>query len=229
MSNPLPYFLPTVLPGPGEGDPPRVDGTLTPAPDARTEALDLILVQYLESPTLLAFLGAHLDQCTSLDNAIVSVYEDSFDVERALGVWLDRLGRVVGESRRGRSDADFRRGVRVRILINRSSGRVRDLAAVARLLEELEEDDQVRVRPEGTATVSVRIDGAPVGIPHDVHAYLLETVAAGVRLITITIPYGFDPDTAFRLVTVAEAESKSAVGLADEARTFGGALAHALG
>lgn len=40
----------------------------------------------------------------------------------AVGEQLDRLGRIVGERRLGRSDSDYRSGIILRITLNRSSG-----------------------------------------------------------------------------------------------------------
>lgn len=231
MPRALPFFLPSVLPGPiSTGAPDRIDGSLVPAADARPEALDLILSQYLESPLLLSWLGAYLDRCAAIDATIVDAYERLLDVERAEGVWLDNLGRIVGEARRGRGDYEYRRGLRVRVLVNRSSGTAPELAKIARLHEEIDADPLafVRVRRAGPGSVVVTIDGDPAGLPAWPHGYLSDAIAAGVRLQTVTIPLATTRATAFRLCGVADAESKSAIGLADAALTLGGALASVL-
>jgi hypothetical protein len=222
----LPYTLPSYLPGPPP--PARIPGSLVPAAESRAESLDLILSQYVESPRLLSWLGAYLDRGTALDAAIVDAYEDALDVERAPGVWLDNLGRIMGEPRRGRGDYEHRRGLRVRVLVNRSSGTPAELARIARLHEELDAEAVVRVRREGPGSVVVYIDGEAAGLPSWPHGYLSEAVAAGVRLQTVSIPLGVDRADAFRLCAVAAAGAKSLVGLAEVDLSRGGALASVL-
>lgn len=227
----LPYTLPSFLPGPPEdGAPARIPGSLVPAAESRAEALDLILSQYVESPLLLSWLGAYLDRGTALDATIVDAYEDALDIERAPGVWLDNLGRILGEPRRGRGDYEHRRGLRVRVLVNRSSGTPAELARIARLHEELdaEADAVVRVRREGPGSIVVIIDGTAAGLPAWPHGYLSEAVAAGVRLQTVSIPLGVDRAGAFRLCSVAEAGAKSLIGLAEVDLSRGGALSSVL-
>lgn len=230
MPYPLPYTLPTVLPGPLDlAAPGRIDGTLTPAPDACAEGEGLILSQYRESPKVLAWLCSYLTRIGETDAAAVVVYEDALDVERAQGVWLDSLGSIVGEPRRERGDYEYRRGVRVRILANRSNGGAPALARIARLHEEIADPAaSVRVRWAGPGRVVVYIDATAAGLPGWPHGYLQDAAAAGVLLQTVTIPYGVARSSAFRLCDVADAESKSAIGLADVALTFGGSLASVL-
>lgn len=230
MSYPLPYTLPTVLPGPGStGDPPRISGSLTP--DDEDEVADLILSEYLESPNLLSLVRAHRSAVAARDAVAVSVYEDALDVGRAVGVWLDALGRVVGESRDGRSDDELRRGLRVRILANRSNGRVAELAKIARLHEDADSDPdaQIRVREPGRARAIVYIDATPATPLRRVFSYLRDAKAAGVALQAIQVQAPYTRSLAFRLVTVDLAGTRDTYGLADSALSLGGALAHVLG
>ena len=232
MPHELPYFLPSFLPGDPEAstDPDRIEGSLVPALESRAETLDLILSQYLESPLLLSWIGAYVDPIGALDDTIVDVYETVLDIERAPGVWLDNLGRIVGEARRGRGDYEYRRGLRVRVLVNRSSGTAPQLARIARLHEELDSDPlaTVRVRREGPGSIVVTIDGDPAGLPVWVHGYLSEAVAAGVRIQTVTIPFDTSRASAFRLCAVADAGGNSLIGLAEVDLSRGGALSSVL-
>jgi hypothetical protein len=54
-------------------------------------------------------------------------------IDFASGVWLDYLGEIVGEPRKGRLDADYRRYIRIRILVNRSEGKLGDFYAIGLL------------------------------------------------------------------------------------------------
>lgn len=51
-------------------------------------------------------------------------------IDTAVGVQLEGIGDIVGEARNGRSDDDYRRAVRAKILINISSGTTEDLLGV---------------------------------------------------------------------------------------------------
>ena len=223
----LPYTLPTVLPGPFEA-PPRIDGSLTP--DDADEVADLILSEYLESPLLLALVRAYRSAVADRDATAVSIYEDALDIGRATGVWLDLLGRVVGEPRDGRGDIDYRRGIRVRVLVNRSNGRIEELAKIARLHESADDDPaaQIRIREPGRARAIVYIDATPSTPLRRVHGYLRGAKAGGVALQSVQVQAPFERADAFRLVRVSLAGTRDVYGLADIARSLGGALAHVL-
>lgn len=227
MSHPLPFFLPTVLPGPFD-PPPRIAGSLTP--DDADEVADLILSEYLESPLLLDLVRSYRNAVASRDATAVSVYEDVLDVGRAVGVWLDLLGRVVGEPRDGRDDIDYRRGIRVRVLVNRANGRVAELAKIARLHESADDDPaaQIRIREPGRARAIVYIDATPSTPLRRVNSYLQGAKAGGVALQAVQVVTPFERTDAFRLVTVDLAGTRDVYGLADTALTLGGALAHVL-
>lgn len=230
MPHTLPYFLPSFLPGPLEDAdaPPRIDGSLTP--DQADETEDLILSEYLESPLLLALVRSYRAAIAARDAVVVSVYENALDIDRAEGVGLDRIGRVVGEARDSRDDVDYRRGLRVRILANRANGFVPELAKIARLHEsaDADPDAQIRIRSHGGRRVVVFVDATPTTPLRRVHGYLRDAKAAGVSLQTIQVQAPFARAQAFRLVDVALAGTRDVYGLADVARNVGGALAHVL-
>lgn len=56
------------------------------------------------------------------------------DIDTATGVWLDMLGRIVGQERTSVDDEVFRLSVKARVRINISSGTLRDLQELALLL-----------------------------------------------------------------------------------------------
>lgn len=55
---------------------------------------------------------------------------DRTALDTADGVWLEGLGRIVGENREGSTDAEFRRFIRARIAANRSAGTVENILSV---------------------------------------------------------------------------------------------------
>lgn len=105
------------------------------------------------------------------------------DVNQAVGAQLDLLGKLVGQSRAGLTDPDYRRYIRARIATNRSDGVVEDLIRVATLV--LNATAYIKVAYAGTATIRVQlfttnIDDSTATI---VSTFLQQAKSAGVRLI----------------------------------------------
>lgn len=69
----------------------------------------------------------------SIDTATLAVLQARL-LDSAADDALDQLGGLVGESRNGRGDADYRAAIRLRIRINRSYGRATDMVEIANLL-----------------------------------------------------------------------------------------------
>ena len=228
----LPYFLPALLPGPLDAYAPDTsgaggaDGTLTSVTSYCDAARALIISQYAESPRVLAWLCSFVDRVQQIDNALAAVYQHGLSVDTAEGVQLAALGRIVGEDREGRLDDDFRRGVRTRVLVNRSQGRTADLAAIAYLFASVADESgaYVRVSTHVPGTVTVRTVRTPVASPTDMVKRLRRATAAGVRLNSVTLASA--PADALRLVRAVDAAAgASPIGLASTGGSPGGALA----
>src|SRR6478736_4237530 len=58
---------------------------------------------------------------------------DAVTILDAEGVWLDVLGRIVGEFRGGRPDPEYVQAIRFRIRVSRSQGTPNDLQQIALL------------------------------------------------------------------------------------------------
>lgn len=193
---PLPVSLPTLLPGPLDAYAPTLSasgggsGSLASVSDMCADAQALILAQYKDSPRLLALLCSYVDRVQQIDNALVAVYQHTLSVDTAELVHLDRLGRIVGESRNGLADPAFRRGVRTRVLVNRSQGRTNDLAAIAALFCSVAEETgaYVRVSSHRPGTVTVRTDRSALADPTELVKRLRRATSAGVRLNSVTPP-----------------------------------------
>lgn len=71
-----------------------------------------------------------LEPVQDAENALWALYT-AFDPRTAVGDQLDILGGLVGEERDGRSDADYRVGILVRVLVNTSDGTIEQLLAIA--------------------------------------------------------------------------------------------------
>lgn len=231
----LPYTLPTLLPGDAAGEYTVTadatgggDGTLRALVSHCQAAADLLIAQYQDQPLIRAWLCSYLDRLQDIDTATASLYENALDLDNAAGVHLDLLGRIVREPREGRSDEDYRRALRVRVLVNRSQGRIEDLIGIVDLFEG--GDPEILVREYQPARVHVAVLAPAVNEPAALHVRLRRAKAAGVSLQTITHPGAPDAARVFQLGNGAASvdTSNTTTGLGWTGDTRGGYLGHAL-
>lgn len=78
-----------------------------------------MLLQYRGLTKFVADLGVLVAEVQELEDAFWS-FNEELDVDNADGVWLDRLGTVIGEFREGEFDTQYRQYVKARILANKS-------------------------------------------------------------------------------------------------------------
>lgn len=230
----LPYTLPTLLPGgsavydvtadaTGGGD-----GTLRALTSHCEAGKALLIAQYRDKPRIAALLCAYLDRVQSVDDATARLYEHGLSLETAQGVHLDLIGKIVREARDGRDDDSYRRGLRVRVLVNRSQGRIRDLIAVAALYEGA--GVTVRIREYQPARLVVYMGGIVSTDPDGLHKRLRQAKAAGVALQTVTHPAPPDGSRIFALGNGAASAdtTNTTTGLGWTGDTRGGYLGHVL-
>lgn len=86
-----------------------------------------------ETPRTQAFVEACAAQVQELEDAFWGLLT-AFNLDTATGDQLLLLGRLVGEPQLGRSDEDFRAGIRARLMVNRSNGKAEEFYAIARAL-----------------------------------------------------------------------------------------------
>jgi hypothetical protein len=86
-----------------------------------------------EQPNTSAFLAAFVEEIQALEKAFFDLLWIR-TLDNAAGVWLDRLGAIVGEPRFGKSDARYRVALRIKIRVNRSTGRTTDILDVVSIL-----------------------------------------------------------------------------------------------
>jgi hypothetical protein len=152
------------------------------------DALARLPQQFQDKPKLAALISALVDPVQDLENAWWQLL-----VERAIGVavgtQLDSIGVIVGQDRIGLSDDDYRRYLRARIAVNRSSGVDDDLIIVARLIL-FDPDCQIVLSRDGytqaTCNAAVRVTIKNMAITSELadilNTFLQETKLAGVRL-----------------------------------------------
>ena len=161
------------------------------------------LPAYLQRQRWRELVEVIASEIQELDNATVAI-TTQLHPDAAAAAMLDVFGADVREGRGGRSDADYLRGINLRIAANRSRGVAEDVIRVARA--QLDDAGKtVTLSTTGPATAALVIGGAS-GMT-DAEADLLTeyarlTPAAGVRLRVETCA---SPDSdAFRFGLVGE-------------------------
>lgn len=97
------------------------------------------LAKLTGKPRLEAMLRSWLDTVQELEDVVFAM-RSMMLVSEATGWWLERLGKLVGQPREGRTDDVYRVWIAARTLVNRSSGTAPQLIAIVEALT-----------PDGTA------------------------------------------------------------------------------
>jgi hypothetical protein len=149
-------------------------------------AVERLPQQFTDKPKAVALLQALVVPCADLEIALLQLlYLRSVDT--ALGVQLDVIGKLVGQPRNGLVDNDYRRFVRARIAINRSSGTSEEALNIARLVL----GDQTAVLDldlQGIAAFVLRVLAIPISasLASILIGFLRDAKSAGVRAILET-------------------------------------------
>jgi hypothetical protein len=78
-------------------------------------------IDFLDKENFNKLIKLFLEEVQELEVATLSV-ADQKNINTAIGVWLDYIGNIVGEVRRGRNDTDYRAALLLKIAINSSDG-----------------------------------------------------------------------------------------------------------
>lgn len=209
-----------------EADP----GNLLLILDHVADGLALLIPEYQETPRWQAWIASFLAQIQELETAAFDLWEIPLNLELATAAQLDLIGRIVREDRNARSDDDYRRALRVRVLVNRSQGRREELIAIVRLFEDADSESgsYVRIGELNPARMEIRIVRTPVNDPAETRKRLRRAKAAGVALQTLFHPGG--PAGSFRFCRAADYPEKSTTeGFTNvPGDVDGGAFAHVL-
>jgi len=100
--------------------------------DHEEQAKALFIDQYKDKPRLAALLSSYITQIQSAEDILWGVILQR-DVDTATGDQLDKLGRLVGQPRRGLDDDTYRVAIKARIRANGSLGHPNDIIETAQL------------------------------------------------------------------------------------------------
>ena len=99
--------------------------------DYSARAKAKLLAQYSDKPLVAGIIGELGGLAQEAEAAIWDLIAET-SIDTSTGVWLDRLGAIIGEARDGAADVDYRAFIKARIYANRSNGRVEDLISVVK-------------------------------------------------------------------------------------------------
>lgn len=119
--------------------------------DILQDGIDSLISYFTDKPNITGMLTAFLNQVQEIEDAAYSVYE-ARNVFQATGDHLDKFGELVGESRQGREDSDYRKAILARIAINTSEGTPEEVISVFNILTD---STNTIFLEQGTANVSI--------------------------------------------------------------------------
>lgn len=190
--------------------------------DLFDRAKSRMLSQYRKLTTYVADVGVLIDEVQSVEDAFWD-FLGQLDVDSAAGVWLDLLGKIIGEKRpAGQSDADFRTFVKARILANVSDGNSNQLIAIAHAILDAKAGSGSFVyllTDFYPAAMDLTLAGVVMGGAGDLYLPVLVRLlgiarAVGVKL---TITYRTDATEANQFVVADNSGVASGLGFDDAA------------
>lgn len=203
-------------------------GNVIEITDVIDQGLQRLVPEYQETPRWQAWIASTLASCQELESAAFDLWIGVLNLDEAVGSQLDLLGRIVREDRDGRADDAYRLALRVRVLVNRSQGRIEELIRIVRLFERMDDEPAayVRIQDLQPARMEIRIVATLTNTAAEIRKRVLLAKAGGVAVQLIFAPAA----AAFRFCRAADYPE----GSADEGFTnipadvVGGAFAHVL-
>jgi hypothetical protein len=105
---------------------------VTPTPDHVAQAQEN-MAPPLQGARISALVASLVRPAQELDKAALEVRDYVLDPDQAFGAGLDQIGNLAGAGRAALSDALYRIAIKVRVRVNRSTGRSKDATDIAAL------------------------------------------------------------------------------------------------
>lgn len=153
--------------------------------DHIAKALSRLPEQLKNSTVLIALLKALLAPAQEIEEMFYALLALK-SIDDATGAQLDLIGKLVGQSRGGNLDTDYRKFIRVRLSVNKSRGLRSDYIKIITLLYPTA---KIEVRARG-ATAEVTIHGVVISNADAaiIMTFLQLAHGAGVRVVLGTFP-----------------------------------------
>ena len=149
--------------------------------------LELLISQYKDKTNFVNIVKSDNSEANELEDALFEI-RDNYWIDTAEGVQLDVIGRIAGESRLGRSDADYRMAIKIRIAINNGSG---EPETVITFMKFYFNSTKIQLKSVGNANLEIWTD---ILLDNNGYNELLKVIDAGIGLYVIfneVTPFGF--------------------------------------
>lgn len=149
------------------------------------QALSNLIQFFRDKNRIAALMDSYSAQAQELEQVFWDLLTKRY-LSNATGVNLEALGLIVGETRQGRLDEAYRAAIRVRVLVNRSNGRIEGLLTIAKQMLGGGDDVDVKLIEAHPCAMTIRIQSELNGASAlDLARMLRRAKAGGVRLVTI--------------------------------------------
>lgn len=133
-------------------------------------------------PKIEAFVRSIVEPLQDLETAFLQLLTERA-INTAVGVQMDVIGRIVGQTRNGLDDDTYRFRLKTRVLINRSEGTREQLIQIM-VFALLPSVGRIEIRNEYPAAISVALFDLPIDsvLDKELFSFLRQGTAAGVRV-----------------------------------------------
>lgn len=146
------------------------------------------LVGRLNQKPLVEALIAALPNQLSILELVLDQLKNERSIDTAIGIQLDKVGEIVGESRQGRDDDTYRQFIRFRVFVNISKGRPSDLSYATRFATQADDVQYIEFFP---ALVVMFSDGYAA---NKATPQLLQDVSpAAIFDVPLVVSFGDEP------------------------------------
>ena len=153
---------------------------ITLVDDHSKQAIDELFCQFMEAENLQDLIRVFGDEMDEIEEiAFQLLTERNID---GVGAQLDILGEIVGEPRRGKTDAEYRDAIRFKIAINTANSTEPHITAAAKILTQA---TTVLVQDQYPASIQLFTNG--INITRDILQFLTRITGATIAPVDVTI------------------------------------------
>ncbi len=187
------------------------------------DALSNRIQQFKNKEDFADLIRIYVEQVQDLEDALFQVLLDT-TLNTSIGEQLDNLGEIVGEDRLSRNDEDYRQALRVRILINKSSGTIEEILEIAKTFTQ--DSGLIEIKEFSPASLTIQVTNQLLVDALRLAIALDAARSAGVGLQLL---YTLSPENeTFTFSSDDTIQSSALRGAANDAGTTGGHLADAI-
>lgn len=194
--------------------------------DRDATASGLLIDHFQQKANLVALLSSYTEQTQEIENTLFDLL-NGFWIDTAAGAQLDGLGEIVGAVRNGADDATYRLRIRVRIILNKTSGTTNQIIQIMKFIiagVAFSSAITFSFTPQYPAAFlmefSSTLDNITEALATEIGLAMIEATPAGVRSSLI---YSTSPDDAsFTFAVGSSSEADTGRGFTNLSFTSGG-------